>query len=211
LFAPKGRTLQSLSGVRVLKAIDDLGRELVSGPADAERDETSYSMGSQPGQSGRLQLRLPLPRPDAQSIDELSGEAIAVTAGKWCELVLTNITVSFTNEVDLGEVLPGATLVLARFKMMHRQASVQVQIKGPPAIRQVEIQMRTSAGQPGSAATSEESFTTREGQATRKFQVQSYEPNSEDGAADSLSLVVRYPVDQRRERVRFVLKGLDLL
>ncbi|MGH8245823.1 MAG: hypothetical protein ACREUU_05255, partial [Gammaproteobacteria bacterium] len=112
LYAPKGRTLQSVSGLRVLKAVDDKGRPLTAGAAGEESsDYAVFSGGSQgPGNSTQIQLRLPLPASDAQSIEQLDAEAIAATAGNWKELTVPNVTAATTNEIDLSSVLANAKL-----------------------------------------------------------------------------------------------------
>jgi len=216
LFAPKGRTLQSVSGLRVVKATDDKGRTIAgTGEDDGDPGETViyHNAGSQSGNSTHISLRLQLPQPDAQSIDELSVEAIALTAGKWKELTLTNITNHSTNEVDLAPVLPGAKLLITKFTSKNRQLSLQARLTGPPAIRQLEIQTKPSGAQRTSSTAYEQSFNTRAGESTRKLQLQQYGFSEEDAdsGAGPISLLLRLPEDQRRERVRFVLKGLDLL
>jgi len=214
LFAPKGRTLQTLSGLRVIKAIDDKGRAIAGAREDGEGDMVTYeSGGARAGNFTQISLQLQLPQPDAQSIDELSAEAIALTAGKWKEMTLTNVTDGTTNEVDLGEVLTGAKMVITKFTAKARQLNIQVRITGPPSIRQLEVQTKTSSKQRSGSNANERNFTTRDGQSTRNLQIRQYGFGEEDGdtGVGPLSLVVRYPEDQRRERVRFVLKGLDLL
>jgi hypothetical protein len=215
LFAPKGRTLQSVSDVRVVKATDDKGRAIAGTSGDGDFSETivHQSGGSQPGNSTQISLRLQLPQPDAQSIDELSAEAIALTAGKWKEMILTNVTDSTTNEVDISNVLEGARMVITKFTAKNRQLNIQARITGPPSIRQIEVQIKFSGKQRSGSSAYERNFATRSGQSTRNLQIQHYGFGEEDGdsGAGPISLVVRYPEDQRRERVRFVLKGLDLL
>jgi len=214
LFAPKGRTLQSVSSVRVLKAVDDKGRTMAAGAADEDASESmSFAGGSQgPGNSTQIQLRLPLPASDVQSIEQLDAEAIAITAGNWKELTVPNVTAATTNEIDLSSVLAGAKLVLRKISRKQSHTSIEGEIKGPPSIRQIEFKTRVGDSEERSTTTvSEFGFATKDKISTRKIQLQSYS-YSEDGgqAAGPLSLVVRFPEDQKRERVKFSLKGLDL-
>src|SRR5262249_20638408 len=76
LFAPRGRTLQSISGLRVIKATDDKGRAVAGTSEDGDPDTTFVyqSGGSRSGNSTSISLQLQLPQADAQSIDELSAE-----------------------------------------------------------------------------------------------------------------------------------------
>jgi len=218
LFAPKGRTLQSVSGVRVLKAVDDKGRPIAAGAqGDESFESTVYSGGSQgPGNSTQVQLHLPLPASDAQSIEQLDAEAIATTAGNWKELTVPKVSAATTNEIDLSSVLPGAKMVLRKFSRMKSQTTMEAEIKGPPSIRQIELTTRVGdsndPNERSMAHASELGFTTKDNVSTRKFHLQSYS-YSEDGepdAAGPLTVVVRFPEDQKRERVKFTLKGLDL-
>jgi hypothetical protein len=214
LFAPKGRTLQSVTGVRVLHAVDDKGRPIASAKADDDLGETvAYSSGGR-GQANsmQVQLNLPLPAADAQSIEQLDAEAIALTAGNWKEMTIPNVTANSTNEVDLGSVLPGAKLTIAKVTSKNRQTTVRAQIKGPPAIRQLEVQAKTGGEQRGNSWMNERGFKAKGAESTRNFTLQAYSM-SEDGeeASGPILLVVRFPEDQKRERVKFSLKALDLL
>ena len=58
----------------------------------------------------------------------------------------------------------------------------------------------------------ERDFKNKGAESTRSFILQTYRM-SDDGQPleGAPSLVVRFPEDQKRERVRFSLKGLDLL
>ena len=108
LFAPKGRLMRSVSEVKVTKAVDDKGRNIA--PVEEESVtsyQTSYSFNSNGEEAGPTQMpmemRLGLPERDSQAIQEISGEAIAVTFGKWKEMIVTNVP----GEIDLSAVLAG--------------------------------------------------------------------------------------------------------
>ena len=78
--------------------------------AEAGDDDTSEvqerSGNSSDADAMAIQLRLLLPQPDAQSIAGISAEAIAVTAGSWQEMTLTNLQQNATNELDLAACCP---------------------------------------------------------------------------------------------------------
>ena len=214
IFAPKGRTLQSVSGVRVLRAVDDKGRPIAAGTGGEESFEsTDFSGGNQgSGNSAQIQLPLSLPASDAQSIEQLDAEAIAATAGNWKELMVPNVSALTTNEIDLSSILADAKMVLRKITRKKSQTTIEGEIKGPQTIRQIEVKTRIGDSDEHSMShISDRGFSTKDKVTTRKFHLQSYS-YSEDGeeAAGPLSLVVRYPEDQKRERVKFTLKGLDL-
>jgi hypothetical protein len=213
-YAPKARTLQSVSAVRVLKATDNKGRVVPAAGAREGSDGVDSVVypagaGARPGNSTQISFQLDLPQPDAQSIDELSGEAIALTVGRWRELTLTNLTQGATNEVDLAAILPGTRLAITKFTRKNHQLQVQARLTGPAEIRQIEL-MGKSPNRRGNTATAGEfSFVAREGQSTRALQLNQYEGADAD-TNQAPVFIVRFPEDQRRERVRFAVLGLDL-
>ncbi len=212
LFAPKGRTLQSVTGVRVLKAVDDKGRPIAPEKDGEDAAKTmSHSLGGGRGNSTRIQLSLPLPPADAQSIEQLDGEAITITAGSWKEHTVPSVSTTTTNEIDLASVLPGAKLTFTKVTRKANQTTVEGEIKGPPGIRQIEIQGRIESNPASSIQANDRSFSTKDKVASRKFVLTAYHyGGGDDTAAGPLTIVARFPEDQKRERVKFTLKGLDL-
>ena len=219
LFAPKGRSLQSVTDVKLLAANDDKGRAVAAGKNDEGEEMNSFAFvqsGMDEGQESggaEMQLRLELPQPDAQAIDEVSAEAVAVTAGSWKETTLTNITETSTNEFDIGAVLPGAKLVLSKITMKNNMLSMQGQIKGPATVKNLKIEVKI----PGQERRNYFNFaggnvSTKGGETTRGFRVNGsvFNPNGEKSSGP-YQLLIRYPEDLKRERVTFKLKGLDLL
>ncbi|HXR07478.1 MAG TPA: hypothetical protein VN765_09120 [Candidatus Acidoferrum sp.] len=219
LFAPKGRSLQSVTDVKLLAATDDKGRAVAAGKNDEGEEMNSYAYvqsGMEEGQENagaQVQLRLELPQPDAQAIDEISAEAVAVTAGSWKEMTLTNITETSTNEFDIGAALPGAKLVLSKITMKNNTLSLQGQIKGPATVKNLKVQVKV----PGSEQRNYFNFSggnvsTKNGETTRSFRVNGsvFNMNGQKSSGP-YQLLIRYPEDLKRERVNFKLKGLDLL
>ena len=214
LFAPKGRTLQSVSDVRVLAAMDDKGRSVVAAEAEAGEDVSTetFSGGSQDTSSLQIQLHLQLPRPDAQSIDTISAEAVATTAGTWKEMTLTNLQENATNELDLAAVLPGAKLAIAKFSNKNGQLHVEVRLKGPRTVRRLDVRAKIPGNDQFNSYSSDRNSSTKDGEFTRTVNVQGYGFGDGDTLGQGAAvLVIRYPEDLRRERVKFDLKSLDLL
>ncbi|MEY2410346.1 MAG: hypothetical protein QOF48_3016 [Verrucomicrobiota bacterium] len=213
-FPPKGRTLQSVQNVRVLNATDDKGRHLAVATNVTGMSESPVVTGGRAGQpnSVSIHLNLPLPAPDARSIEQIDAEAIAITVGNWKTMVITNLAGRGTNAVDLGAVLPGATLVFTKVTSKNQQTTIQGQFRGPVAIRQLDIQANTGDRRNSSAWMNERSFKAHGAESTRGFTLQT---NAIDDTGEelqgSVSIVVRHPEDRKRERVKFTLKGLDLL
>jgi hypothetical protein len=214
LFAPKGRTLKTASGVRVLKAVDDKGREIGSLAGEAEDvNGRTFSAGNSRNKSAPpliLTLRLPLPAADASSITELSGEVIALTVGRWKDFTVTNLQANATNEIDLGSILPGATLALTKVSTRNQQLQLQARLKGPKEIRQLELQCQKPGDPEFNTHANDMNFSTKTNGSIRTVNIQGYSYGEERGGGGPIVLLVRNPDDLRRERVRFSLKDLDL-
>src|SRR6266487_3499319 len=219
LFPPKGRTIRSVSGVRVVKAKDDKGRSIVGAASGNAEDEVSSvetmmfdSGNSDKSGVARLDLRLGLPAGDAQTIEELEAEGVVLSIGGWNEMTLTNVQVDAKKEIDLGEVLPGAKLIITKVTSKKPQTIVQAQLEGPPAVNQLDVKLKTTQRN-AQSHLSERRTTTAGGKTKRSITVQGYEFDMERGNAASPppTLIVRFPQDSKRERVRFKLTALDLL
>ena len=211
LFAPRGRTIKSVSGVRVIKAIDDKGHEIGTRETESESEISFSSQGNRSkNESIIVALSLQLPPSDAGAIAELSAEAITLTVGKWKEFTVTNLQVNATNEIDLSSVMPGATLALTKVNTKRRQLQIQARLKGPKEIRQLELQCQQPGSQSFNTYANEMNFSTRAAESTRTINVQGYGFEEDGAGGSSIVLVVRSPDDLRRERVRFSLKDIDL-
>jgi len=213
LFAPKGRTLQSVNDVRVLTALDNKGRSVVAETGEGEEVSSGgFSGGSSDANSLQVQLPLQLPQPDAQSIDEITVEAVAVTAGAWKEMTLTNLQENATNEFDLAAVLPDAKLAITKFTSKNAQFNLQARLKGPSTVKRLDVRAKIPGNDQFNSYSSERQFNVKNKEATRLLSLQGYGFGDEASSSqDSLVLVIRYPEDLRRERVKFNLKALDLL
>jgi hypothetical protein len=160
----------------------------------------------------QMELRLALPERDAQVIQEISGEAIAVTFAKWKEMTATNLQ----NEIGLSAVLPGAKMKVTKLSSRREQISALVEITGPASgIRQLDVKAKLAGGDQENAHSNarERNFKASGDQGTRNLAIEFYQFTSGNDPAPStndLSLVVRYPEELRRERVKFKVNALDL-
>jgi hypothetical protein len=208
LYAPANRTLQSVTGLRLLKAVDDKGRTAAA-KASASENSVVFA-GSSQTTAAPLDLHLDLPPPDTQAFEEVSAEAIVLSAGNWLKATFTNLQEK--TELDLGPVLPGAKLTLGKLSLRSSQLMIQAEIKGPPQIRQLEFQCRVPGLKFFTPNVSESRFSARGDQSARSLQIQGYGVNVPAGSLkQTLTLQVRYPTELRRERVRFTVRGIDLL
>jgi len=218
-YAPKDRTLKSVSDIRVVSAVDNKGRAIA--PATASDDEESTEIeesnegnlnGSTKSTAIQIQLRLQLPQPDAQSIDKISAEAVALTIGSWKEMNLTNLQANATNEIDLAEVLPGTKMVIEKLSAKDRQYSLEAKLTGPAAIQNLEVNLSLPGNDQFNSNSFDRSTRVTGKQATRTIQITGFTfTEGNDSSTNSLLLKVRFPQDLQRSRVKFDLKGLDLL
>jgi hypothetical protein len=217
LFAPKGREIRTVSDVHVTTAKDDKGRPVASLADDHEQQSYSrffssdFSESDQP-RPARIEISFGLPAPDAKSIDRLEAEAVAFTVGGWKELVLTNVQADAQKEIDLNDLVPGAKLVVKKISGKAPQKKLDVTLKGPKTIGQIDFKLRLGNSRKSESNTNERRAMTSTGtQSTRSVWIQAYDFESPNAANSPLTLIVRYPQDPKRERVRFELSGLDLM
>jgi hypothetical protein len=213
LSPPPGREVKFVSDFAALGATDDKGRAIKpsTDPDTEEWSQINYGDGNTagPASSCSVQLQLALPEADAQSIRELSGQAVLDTVGKWNELALTNIEGSVSNAIDLSSILPGAKLTVTKFSKKAQQVSIKLRLTGPPEIRQIEIQYGSGSEPPSSI--SEVKFANKGSESTRDLHIRFVSAQTDPNeSADSPVLTVRFPEDERRERLNFKLSGLDL-
>jgi len=215
IFPPKGKTIKSVSHLKLLRAVDDQNREIKPLKETADEDESSMetfsSGGENPSGAVPVQLTMELPSPQAQSLEEVSAEAILVTVGQWRELTFTNIQAGYTNEIDLQPLLEGAHLSITKATARQSQMEILATITGPAAVRDIEISGPSSEDGMSNLHSYDANVTTKDKLTTRKVSISAYDFSEHGtGAPKSVTLRLRSPVDLKRERFRFKLTGLDL-
>lgn len=217
LFAPKGRTVRTVSDLRIMKATDDQGRTIPGGTGEQEahaadeQDRAFGSFGGRESAPARLELHLGLPAPDAQSIEELQAEAIVLSSGGWKVMTLTNVQANAQKEIDVSEVVPGATLRVTQVTTRGMSTSIQAQLEGPLAVRLLDLKLDLRGPQGGSRLSTLRT-TTSGGKTTRTVRILGYQFDAaRSESRRPVTLLVRLPQDLKRERVRFTLRALDLL
>lgn len=215
IFPPKGKTIKSISHVKLLRAVDDLGGEIKPLNGDADEEELSMETYSSGGENSSgavpVQLAMGLPAPQAQSLEEVSAEAILVTVGQWRELSITNIHVGYTNEIDLQPLLEGAHLSIAKAAARQSQMEIQATLTGPAGVRDIEISGPNSEDGMSNLHSYDSNVSTKDKLTTRKVNISAYEFSDQGtGVPKNVTLRLRSPQDLKRERFRFKLTGLDL-
>lgn len=221
LFAPKGRTFLSVAAARVLRATDEHGANIPAAHGDTDSDSmeefgSGYSSGREQGFKS-ISLNLVPPGPETSSIEELAGEVVALTAGSWKEQVIENPSNHLKAEIDLGALVPGTKCVLTKVNNRNpQQISLSAKITGPAESQRIELKLQPESAEGFSSHSYNSSLHSADpsGQVVRTVELQGYSFRSDpDGArpAKPPKLVIRMPQDLKQERVKFTLKGLDLL
>ena len=87
---------------------------------------------------------------------------------------------------------------------------IQAKLKGPKEIRQLELDCQKPGNPEFTTYANDMSFTTKGSESTRTVSVQGYGVGDDRTDDTPVILLIRHPVDLRRDRVRFILKDLDL-
>lgn len=211
LFAPRGRFILRASDVRAVRAVDDKQRPVL--PHEAEESSSMASWDSSKSErqtSIEVSLRLSMPLPDAEGIEELECEAIAVTAGSWKQMFITNIVAS-SNAMDLHHVLPDATMTIREASFKSGQVRVVATLSGPPEVKQVSVNVENPDAEHFSAHSYETGSQKGSGTNSRTITIQGFSFGQGEMQPGRFRLNVQIPADLKRERARFQLKGLDFL
>ena len=212
LFAPKGRTIRSVSDIRVVKAVDNKGRTLK--PAGEEEDvysSTFMDFSNQAQDSAQMQVRLQVPEPDTETIEEVAAEAVVVTVGKWKETTLTGLKADKDNKLDLSAVLPDAKLIITKLDQKNQRGTLAVRVEGPADVRRLDFQVKIPGSQHSSAHPMQQNEKTENNLTVRTLTLSYYGYDSRGQMSGAPpSLLVRFPEEIKRERVKFTLKALDL-
>ena len=211
LCVPKENVVKSVESARVLRAVDDQGREIKPAPVDEGEGGRDTDYGREGPQVLGLDLRLGVPAPDAQGIEELEGEVVMSTASQWRDLCLTNVCPGSTNSFDLGALIPGARFSAAELKSTGRETAFKATLTGPPAIRDLLFALPEEDEPWLDIRSSESGARSKDGLTIRRvFVVVAKGWAGRRPAPVCMTLRLRVPEVRRLERFRFKLTGLDL-
>ena len=226
LYAPKGRNLLDVSSARVLVAVDDQGRDVKPLAQDAGEGRRAYvdedprlffgsGHGDEEGQTASLTLALALPAPGAKTIAKVEGEIIVTSYAGWQEHPVTDLAADPKKEIDLGDLVPGAKMVITKVKEQKagresKVGRVTVKVTGPALVRQLRLETKVEGSDAGRNYGSSSSVRVSKGVVTRTVML-SYNLQAEAAAQGKKPvLVVRFPKDLKRERVKFTMESIDL-
>ncbi|NQT85372.1 hypothetical protein HQ560_01320 [bacterium] len=211
LHTPRGRHLLETQSPTVSKAVDDKGRAVAIAKNVSYGRHTFDDDDGDLKTSATLTLAFELPEPDAKFIHELRGGVVATTFGAWKSQRIAPLEADAKKAIALDAFPPGATVTVVAVAQQSRQGSVLIRVEGPQDVDQ----LRCSLGFPGiesmNSYVQESSSQSNAGRTTRTLKVAYHHYGSEAAPnRDALVLTVRVPTDVRRERVKFVLKDIDL-
>lgn len=176
----------------------------------AGEENTTVFAQNQDNRPIQIYWTLPAPSPEISAIEEMEMTGIARTISGWKTVTLSNVQASATNAIDLSSLLPGTRLFITQFKAGKQNKNLEARLEGPPGIRDFEIKFITSEIN-NSMNMSERNFINKGNQSVRKISVQSYDySQTRDKSEDPPGVLIRFPEDSKREKVRFKLVGLDI-
>lgn len=223
LFPPEGRSILSMSSQKVTKAVDDKFRPIPMPGKKAQNgdeDEGDMEIGSFTRFSGNeasgaiaLNFEFGLPSSDAKAIEALEAEVVVLSAGAWKELAPTNFQEIINKPMDASSLVPGATFTVV--SITNRQSSMlemTVKFEGPAEVAQIRVESKDARASGMNVHSYDMQSRTTGNKTVRQVQVMGYNFSNRDTAltADTLNLVMRYPNDLRRERVKIKLNAIDL-
>jgi hypothetical protein len=224
LFPPEGRTILSMNSQKVTKAVDDRLRPIpMPGKKtgdDENEDEDLNNLGSFTTFSGNkesgaveLNFEFGLPSSDARAIEALEADVVVISAGTWKELVPTNLQEIINKPMDASSLVPGATFTVV--SITNRQSSqleMTVKFEGPAEVAQIRIESKDARASGMNVHSYDMQSRTVGNKTVRQVQVTGYNFSDRESSltADGLNLVMRYPNDLRRERVKIKLNAIDL-
>lgn len=217
LYTPGERHFLSLEKIENIKAVDDKGRA-VPGPAN-DRSPAVIRFRrnhSEKNMHADFEIHLSLPKSDAEAIEQITGEATAVTHGKWKEYSIDKIQEDPGKEYDLASILPGTTMTIRKISQKSdNQGSTMLQLKGPDQIRYLEFKVEKPGTTKVSTYPDRGKITEKDGQTIRDISIGYYWYDMESKKLSSpgpleISLIVLFPDDLKRELIKFSLEPVDL-
>jgi hypothetical protein len=222
IFPPRTRYVDSISSIKILKAVDDQGR-----PVKPRRDQTTHMTrhfgldDQEPGQPAQISLDLALPEPDAEAIELIEGEALITSFGRWLTYSVEPVKPQPDKAIDLSDILKGATVTILRTATPRPDESdagelteglIQLRLTGPKTIRHLDLNVEIPGFDNIHAYERRSTFQRNDDQFTRNVMLE-YRPWSFDEAAPTElkpTLTIRYPDDLQRHHVKFTLEAMDL-
>lgn len=222
LFPPRTRYIANVASVKMRKAVDDQGRSIESRPESDARFTRYFGMDEQePGQPTDISVELALPAPDAEAIELIEGEVMLTSFGRWLAHSIDPVKPMPDKPIDLSEILDGATVTILRTATPRPDESdageltegiIQLRLTGPEAIQHLDLGVKIPGFDNIHAYERTSSFERSGEQCIRNVTLE-YRPWAFDEMSPARikpRLVIRFPDDLQRHRVKFKLEAMDL-
>lgn len=202
LFPPEGRFILGTEKLVFTRAEDDLGRPV--GIHSGGNWQRSHNPEPLPGLE--FEVKLDLPDRRARAIERIDGEFVGVTASDFKDM---RIRQPEKGELDASGILAKTTIVIADIKQDEDSAEFQLRIKGPEQIRYLLFSGFCGGEDSGYSQVEEgETRAAKDGFVrTLTLSVGCY---GGSGTELAPGILVRMPVELKRERLAFRLEGMDL-
>ncbi len=220
LYTPIGRCFLSMGKIENIKAVDDKARQVPILDNDAKISFRNRDF-SEKNTHADFEIYLMLPKPDAEMIEQITGEVTAVTHGKWKEYRIDKLKDKVKDEVpekeyDISAILPGTAMIIRRIKQeSDEMLSIDLRLKGPDKIRYMRFKTEKPGAVEVPAHENSDRITEEDNLTVRDVIIWCYlyDMNSDNmPSPDSgdLSLIVMFPSDLKRELIKFSLEEIDL-
>lgn len=212
LYAPAERSIMRTGGTRVIKAVDDKGRDIQQA---AVSGYGGVHFSGDATNTADLTLHLELPPPHARAIERLEAETIAVTFGGWKERVFRNVRADADKQHDLGALVTGAAMTVKKIVFEKpedsiRAANVHLEVTGPSEIRRLKFEAQPASGRAMDSHVGSSSYRPKGDKTVAQLELMVFFRGTTGAEEPTIHVTAKVPEDLKRERVRITMKGIDL-
>ncbi len=218
LYASPGRHISSVAKPLATRAVDEQGREIK--PFSAGDDEDGryrgrhhyYGRSDDDDTKANFTLQLEVPAAGAETIEEIEGEIIVTSFTEWKTHEITNPQADPEKEIDLGEVIPGAKLIIRKVKKAkgEREGRISLKLIGPPEVKYAEYDVRIEGVRNVHTNESRDSTDEKDGHTVRTSTITFGTYGDKLDEESTTTFVLRFPHGLKRERVKFLMEAVDL-
>ena len=224
-----GRHISTVTNPRVTRAADEQGRVIKPFRSKGDEDERYfhtappyyYERSENDHAKVAFTLQLELPPAGAETIEELEGEIIVTSFAGWKTHEISDPQADPEKEIDLGELIPGAKLIIRKVKKAkgHRDGRISVKLIGPPEVKYVEYDVRIEGVRNMDTYGTSDLAREKDGHTVRSTEItfSTYGVEMDDvddvdqvDEESTMTFVLRFPHGFKRERVKFLMEAVDL-
>ncbi len=215
LYAPPARRILHLGAVKVERAVDDQGREVVSRPAGTPMFGYGPGVDQETHRSAEFALQFEVPPADAVALEEVHGTAVVTSFADWKEKRIQDPQQDPDAELPLDGLLAGAACTIRKAERelgedgASLEGQVSLRLTGPREVDHLDVQVAMDGVDNISSHIMEDESEQQDDRTVRTLTVWYHGWQHEGGDFAAPVLVLRIPAELKRERVPFTLYALD--